>query len=108
MISRYLTAMFLTAGIETFGMWCCGYRKRRVLSYFFVLNLISNLAANLFYQNTQLAVPDNWLVFGIETAVVLFEIALLGLMTGYNRKMTACVLIMNLLSFACGKIIFGL
>ncbi|MBP5352968.1 MAG: hypothetical protein J6Y91_04305 [Alphaproteobacteria bacterium] len=107
MVRSYLFAMFLTAGIETLGMWCCGYRQRRVLSYFFGLNLISNLAVNWFYQHTQLDIPDEWLVFSLETAVVLFEAAALGLMTGYNRKMLTCVLITNLLSFGCGKIIFG-
>ena len=46
-ISPIFFAMGLTAVIETFLLWCFKYRTWKVLTYFFILNLISNFLVNL-------------------------------------------------------------
>lgn len=107
-IPPFLLTMFLTAVIETFFLWCFGYRGWKVLTCFFVLNLISNLVVNLVYESIWRIAPYYVLVPTLESGVVLFEAGLLGLMTGYNKKLWLSVLATNLLSFLTGVLLFGL
>ena len=104
----YITAMFLTASIETFILWCLRYHKFRVLVWFFVLNLISNFIVNVVYQNLYYVVPHIVLVPGLELSVVIFEILGLGLLTRYTKKICVSVFFTNLISFLTGVILFGI
>ena len=103
-----LVAMFLTAIVETFLFWCFRYRDWKVLSYFFILNLISNLLVNLAYQNLWGIIPKNSLILSLEVAVVLFEACLLGVMTGHNKKLWLSVFLTNLCSFLLGVLLLGI
>ena len=103
-----LFTMFLTAVIETFLLWFFRYRKWKVLTYFFILNLISNLIVNSVYDEIWRMAPYYILVPLLEMGVVLFEIGLLGLMTGYNKKLWISVFATNLVSFLTGVLLFGL
>jgi len=103
-ISPILFAMWLTAVIETFLLWCFKYRTWKVLIYFFILNLISNFLVNALYSYY----GDIWLVPVLELGAVVFEAALLGLMTGYNKKLWLSVFATNLISFLTGVLLFGL
>jgi len=100
--------MFLTACIETLLMRLFGYRKFLVLVYFFVINLISNFLVNITYQNVYLSISTWLYVLLLELMVVLFEIGLLGIMTGYTGKMVKCVFFTNLISFFVGFLLFWL
>ena len=99
--------MFLTAIIEVFLLWFCRYHSWKILAYFFGLNLISNLLANLLYQNLYYTLPKIILIISLELTVYLFEVGLLGLMTGYNRKLFLCVLLTNLMTYVLGVLIYG-
>ena len=68
----FLKAMFLTAVIETFVLWCLRYRGWKVLSYFFVLNLVSNFLINFTYFNTWMLMPKYVLIPVLEFSVVIF------------------------------------
>ena len=103
-----LVAMPLTAIVETFLLWCFRYRGWKVLSYFFVLNLISNLLINLAYRNLWGIVPKDVLILSLELIVILFEVTLLGLMTGYNKKLCFSVFFTNLCSFLLGVLLLGI
>lgn len=103
-ISPILFAMGLTAIVETFLLWCFKYRGWKVLTYFFILNLISNFLINAIYGYY----GDIYWVPVLELGVVLFEAALLGLMTGYNKKLWLSVFATNLISFLLGVLLFGL
>ena len=107
-LSLPLFAMGLTAVIETFLLWCFKYRGWKVLSYFFILNLISNFLANFVYQNLWGMVQKDILILSLELAVVLFEAILLGIMTGYNKKLWFSVFLTNLCSFLFGVFLFGI
>lgn len=104
----YITAMFLTAIIETFVLWCFRYRKFWVLVWFFVLNLVSNFIVNLVYQNLYYVVPHIVLVPVLELSVVVFEFFGMGLVTQYTKKMCMIVFFTNLVSFLTGIILFGI
>ena len=116
-------AMFLTAIVETFLLWCFKYRGWKVLTYFFILNLISNLGINIISDIICRFIVDffeipgyglayrevfNYCVPFFELSVVLFEASLLGLMTGYNKKLWLSVFATNLISFLLGVLLFGL
>lgn len=103
-VSPIFFAMSLTAIIETFLLWCFKYRGWTVLTYFFILNLISNFIINTIYDYS----GDGLLVPALEVGAVVFEAGLLGLMTGYNKKMWLSVLATNLISFLTGVLLFGL
>lgn len=104
----YITAMFLTAIIETIVLWCLRYRKFLVLVWFFVLNLISNFIVNVIYQNFYYVIPKLVLIPILEISVVIFEILGLGLLTRYTKKMCVTVFFTNLISFLTGVILFGI
>lgn len=127
-ILSVLFAMFLTAVIETFLLWCFKYRTWKVLTYFFILNLISNFLVNLgaaelpfhicftFFNNDcfmysgggMLNTVYYYCIPFLELFAVVFEIGLLGLMTGYNKKLWLSVFATNLISFLTGVLLFGL
>jgi len=104
----YLNAMLITAVTETIVLWWCRYRSWKVLSYFFVLNLISNFLVNFTYRQMYGLWPQIILVPSLELGVYLFEVVLLGLMTGYNRKLFLCVLLSNLITYSLGVILYGI
>ena len=103
-----LTTMFLTAIIETIFLWWCNFRKVLALVYFFGLNLLSNCAANIVYAQLIQTTPKLFLMVAIEICVILFETAMLGLLTGYSKKMFTCVLLSNLFAFFVGLIVFAI
>jgi len=103
----YLNAMFLTAVIETIVLWCCRYRGWKVLSYFFVLNLVSNFLVNFAYRHTYYMLPKTMLVPLLEFSVYLFEVGFLGILLGYNKKLFSCVLLSNLISYSLGVLLYG-
>lgn len=106
-IPPILFTMLLTATLETSLLWCFKYRGWKILSYFFTLNLISNLLVNLIYQNIFGIIPKDILIFSLELAVVIFEVGFLGLMTKYNKKLWVSVFSTNLFSFLLGVFLFG-
>ena len=101
-------SMFLTAIIETFLLWCFKFRGWKVLTYFFILNLISNLIVNLALAqiHTLHVVPETVSVSVLEFGVVVLEAGLLGLMTGYHKKVWLTVFGTNLASFLIGLFFF--
>lgn len=101
-------AMFLTALVETCLLWCFKYRSKKLLFFYFVLNLISNFVANISYQKLWGIIPQGWLIFILETGVLFFEIVLFGLTIGYNKKLYYSVFLTNLISFLLGILLFGL
>lgn len=103
----YLTAMLITAVTETIVLWVCKYRNWKVLAYFFVLNLISNFLINFTYRYTYYMFPKIILVPLLELGVYVFEVSLLGLMTGYNKKLFWCVLLSNIITYSIGVILYG-
>ena len=107
MVILFLQAMLLTAVIETFVLWCFKYRGWKVLSYFCVLNLVSNFLINLTYYHTWMLMPKYVLIPILEFSVVIFEASLLGLMTGYNKKLWLSVFLTNLISYTTGVLIYG-
>lgn len=100
--------MFLTALVETCFLWCFKYRRKKLLFFYFVLNLISNFVANISYQKLWGIIPQGWLIFILETGVLFFEIVLFGLADGYNKKLYYSVFLTNLISFLFGVLLFGL
>lgn len=121
-ISSVLFAMTLTAVIETSVLWCFKYRGWKVLTYFFILNLISNFLVNLgaevlpellmeddaYYYRGRLEQLYYCCIPFLELFAVVFEAGLLGLMTGYNKKLWISVFLTNLASFLLGVLLFGL
>ena len=103
----YLTAMLITAVTETILLWCLKYRGWKVLTYFFILNLVSNFLVNFVYQHTYYMLPKVALIPMLEFGVYAFEVALLGLMTGYNKKLFICVFLTNLFSYSLGVLMYG-
>ena len=103
----YLFPMLITAITETIVLWCCRYRGWKVLSYFFVLNLISNFLVNFTYRQVYGLWPKIILVPSLELGVYVFEVALLGLMTGYNKKLFWSVLLSNVVTYTLGVILYG-
>ena len=126
----FLYPMLLTALIEVFVLWCFKYRKRAVLIYFAILNLISNFIVNvlragfwvwgawffsfllceilgtdIYYCNKM---PEWICIPFLELGAVLFEFILLGIKAGYSKKLLFVVFICNLISFLTGVILFGL
>lgn len=101
-------AMFLTATIETLLLYFLKYRDWKILSYFFSLNLISNLCVNVIYSYVCHINPLGLTVALLELGVLLFEITLLGLMSGYNKKLYLSVFATNLCTFLLGVLLFGL
>ena len=106
MFSILLTTMLLTAIIETIFLWWCGYHRVLVLAYFFGLNMISNCSANILYKQMTYMAPKPMLMILLELGVILFEYALLGLLTGYSKKLISCVALANAFSFIIGLILF--
>ena len=102
-----INAMLITAISETIFLWFCRYRSWRILGYFFILNLISNFTANVVYRNAYYVLPKIVLVLLIEFGVYVFEIGLLGLATGYNKKLFLCVLLSNIITYSLGVILYG-
>ena len=103
----YLNAMLITAIIETIVLWCCKYRGWKVLSYFFILNLVSNFLVNFTYRRVYGLWPKIILVPALELGVYIFEVALLGLMTGYNKKLFLSVLLSNIITYSLGVLLYG-
>ena len=103
----YLNAMLITAVVETIVLWCCKYRGWKVLTYFFVLNLVSNFLVNFIYRQTYGMWPKIALVPTLEFGVYVFEVVLLGLMTGYNKKLFLSVLLSNVITYTLGVLIYG-
>ena len=127
-ISSVLFTMILTAVIETSVLWCFKYRGWKILTYFFILNLISNFIVNLgatelplhicftFFDNACFMYSGGgmfdtiyyYCILFLELFAVVFEAGLLGLMTGYNKKLWLSVFLTNLISFLLGVLLFGL
>lgn len=121
-IPPLLFAMFFTATVETFLLWCFNYRRWKVLSYFFAINLISNLCVNtvyhsIFFFNLKNYLSNyaehfdlaNWIsIFFLELLVILFEIILLRLAVKYDKKLLFAVSCTNLISFLLGTLLFGI
>ena len=121
-ISSVLVAMFLTAVVETILLWCFKYRGWKVLTYFFILNLISNFLVNLgaevlpelfieddvYFYSGRLGQLYYYCIPFLELFAIVFEAGLLGLMTGYNKKLWISVFLTNLTSFLTGVLLFGL
>ncbi len=103
-----LLAMFSTATVETILLYALKYRGWKILEYFFLLNLLSNLIVNIVYSNTWNMLPHYILVPLLEISVVLFEAFLLGLKVGYDKKLWGAVFLTNLGSFLLGVLLFGL
>ena len=103
----YLIAMLITAVTETIVLWLCKYHGWKVLSYFFVLNLISNFLVNHIYHHTYYMLPKLALVPLLELSVYVFEVVLLGLMTGYNKKLFLSVLLSNIITYSLGVLLYG-
>ena len=103
----YLNAMLITAVVETIVLWCCKYRVWKVLTYFFILNLTSNFLVNFIYRQTYYMLPKIALVPMLEFGVYVFEVALLGVMTGYNKKLFLSVLLSNVITYTLGVLIYG-
>ena len=99
--------MFLTAVIETIVLWCLKYRGWKVLSYFFVLNLVSNFLLNCTYFHIFGIAPKYVLIPALEISVVIFEAGLLGLMTGYSKRVWGSVFLTNLISSSIGVLLYG-
>ncbi len=103
----FLGAMFLTATVETFLLGCFGFRQKKVLTAFFILNLISNFMVNLIYQYTWNMAPKYILIPLLEIGVVVFEISGLSVITGLRTKLCVSVLLTNLSSYLLGLFLFG-
>ena len=104
----YISAMFLTAIIETIVFRLCGYKKFYVLACFFIINLISNFLINVFYQNFYYIAPKTFLIVTLELFVVLFEFVFMGLFLKYSQKMFIYIFLTNVLSFLIGLSLFGI
>ena len=121
-VSSVLFVMVLTAVIETFLLWCFKYHGWKILSYFFILNLISNFLVNygaevlpeffieddVYFYRGRIEQLYYYCIPFLELFVVVFEASFLGLMTGYNRKLWISVFLTNLISFLTGIFLFGL
>jgi len=99
--------MLITAITEAIVLWCCRYRGWKVLSYFFVLNLISNFLVNFTYRQVYGLWPKIILVPVLELGVYIFEAVFLGLMTRYNKKLFLSVLLSNVMTYTLGVILYG-
>lgn len=102
-----IIAMLITATVETIFLWLCRYRGWSILGYFFALNLVSNFIANGIYRNVYYMLPKIALVLLIEFGVYVFEVGLLGLAIGYNKKLFLCVLLSNMITYSLGVILYG-
>ena len=102
-----MAAMFLTAITESIILWLCRYRSWMILVYFLGLNLISNFLANSVYQYMYYTAPKIALILLIELGVYVFEVGLLGLATGYNKKLFYCVLLSNIITYSLGVVLYG-
>ena len=95
----YLCPMLLTAAIETFILWIFKeYRKRGILIYFAILNLISNFALNYSFPHIRTLTALTLL----ELSAVVFEFTLLGIKAGYSKKLFFIILLCNVISFLTG------
>ena len=104
---RILYAMFLAGVVETFILWRFRYRGWKNLIYIFVVNLLSNYIVNQYYDYVLWRVqviPIAILI--LETAAILFETLLLGIVLKYSKKLFGSVVLANIVSFFVGLVIF--
>ena len=105
---KLLTAMLLTAVIETVFFCCLGYRKGKLLAYVFIINLLTNLLVNLAFQAWYADFPWHHRILAtvLEICVVGSEFYLIGL---YDKRWTAkllrLVFLANLLSYGTGIVL---
>ena len=103
-IHLFFRVLIINAVIETFVLWCFKYRKPSILIYYALLNIISNCAVNSIYHITH--TETVMFVLTLEVLAVLFEFALLGLKTGYTKRVFWAVLACNVISFLFGVWVF--
>lgn len=95
-----IISMILTGILETFCLWCFGYKERKVLAYFFILNLLSNYAVNILYCQQYGG------IIVLEISAICFETLALGLLTKYSWKLFWDVIKTNIISFVVGVIAY--
>ncbi|MBO6236149.1 MAG: hypothetical protein J6N22_05455 [Schwartzia sp.] len=103
-----LDAALATAVIETPIFWLCGYRRAAEWSWFFVVNIVSNLLLNEFLAETPQTFPYAAVVLLGEVFVVLLEYALCGYMVRDKggKRLFRVLLLTNAVSFLTGVIYF--
>ena len=94
-----IISMILTGILETYCLWCFGYKRREVLTYFFILNLLSNYAVNILYTQ------QHYGIIVLEISAICFESLALGLLTKYSWKLFWDVTKTNIISFVVGVIV---
>ena len=103
-----LDAALATAVIETPIFWLCGYRRAAEWTWFFVVNIVSNLLLNEFLSETPRTFPYAAAVLLGEIFVVFLEYALCGyaVRDKGGARLFRVLLLTNAVSFAVGVIYF--
>ena len=103
-----LDAALATAVIETPLFWLCGYRRAAEWTWFFAVNIVSNLLLNEFLAETPRNFPYTAAVLFGEIFVVFLEYALCGyaVRDKGGARLFRVLLLTNAVSFAAGVIYF--
>ena len=103
-----LDAALATAVIETPLFWLCGYRRAAEWTWFFAVNIVSNLLLNEFLAETPRNFPYAAAVLLGEIFVVLLEYALCGYAVRERggARLFCVLLLTNVVSFVAGIIYF--
>ena len=101
-----LDAALATAVIETPIFWLCGYRRAAEWTWFFAVNIVSNLLLNEFLAETPRNFPYAAAVLLGEVFVVLLEYALCGYAVREKggKRLFRVLLLTNAASFVAGLI----
>ena len=101
-------AALATAVIETPIFWLFGYRRAAEWTWFFVVNIVSNLLLNEFLAETPRNFPYAAAVLLGEIFVVFLEYALCGyaVRDKGGARLFRVLLLTNAVSFAAGVIYF--
>lgn len=103
-----LDAALATAVIETPIFWLCGYRRAAEWTWFFVVNIVSNLLLNECLAELPWTLPYAAAVLLGEVFVVLLEYALCGYTVREKggKRLFRVLLLTNAVSFLAGVIFF--
>ena len=103
-----LDAALATAVIETPIFWLCGYRRAAEWTWFFAVNIVSNLLLNEFLAETPRNFPYAAAVLLGEVFVVFLENALCGyaVRDKGGARLFRVLLLTNAVSFVAGIVYF--
>ena len=103
-----LDAALATAVIETPLFWLCGYRRAAEWTWFFAVNIVSNLLLNECLAELPWTFPYAAAVLSGEIFVVLLEYALCSyaVQEKSGKRLFRVLLLTNVVSFLTGVIYF--